>query len=140
MDSPQSQIPLPLSEHNTSRFKAGKFRRKESVKEACKRALAECGLSREEFAVEISRLTGDDVSIHSLNNYIAGGKADRRLPAEYLEAFAAITGDNRILEAAIQNHKILSGFEITVYEYGAEQLEKIKLQKREKKLRARLGI
>jgi hypothetical protein len=140
MDNRPIQKPLPLKERSPSHFRAGSFRRKESVKEACKAALEKCALNRDEVAKELSRLTGDEISIHTLNNYIAEGKNNRRMPLEYTEALVEITGDKGIVEAAFKRFTILDRPETFVYQWGVEQVEKIKRKKRERELRVKLDI
>jgi hypothetical protein len=85
----------------TAGLRAGSLRVKAAVHEAIKRALADCELSREQVADELARLTGEEISLHSLNNCCAEGKSNRRFPLEWAKALTLITGSRGILEAAL---------------------------------------
>lgn len=101
------QLTMQMSKSRTARLRAGALRRKEPVTEALKQALDGCKsldgapMDRETVAKELSRLVGEPVSIHTINNWCAEGKENRRFPLEYAEALALITGDRRILDAAL---------------------------------------
>jgi hypothetical protein len=83
-------------------LRAGPLLIKEAVHEAIKQALYRCSLEREEMAKELSRLVGEEIFIHVLNNWCAAGKHNRRFPLELAKALERITGDKSILEAALQ--------------------------------------
>jgi len=108
LDQTMVQLTLPLSEIPSGRQESGTLRTKERVKAALKRGLSECGIPRDVIAEELSRLTGEHVSIHSLNNWVAPGKDDRTLPLEYAAALTVITGDMRIVQAALSCAGILT--------------------------------
>jgi len=101
------QLTLPLSELPSRRHRTGSLRAKEAVKDALKAALQRCGLSREVVADELSRLTGEQISIHQINNWIAPTKDDRCIPLEYAGALATITGDIQFLQVAVEATGIL---------------------------------
>jgi len=101
------QLTLPLSELDSQKRRSGSLRAKEAVKEALKHALASCGLSRDVVADELSRLTGESISIHQVNNWVAPGKDDRCVPLEYAGALAVITGDTGFLQVAVEAAGIL---------------------------------
>ena len=96
------QIPLPLTKIRTSHLRAGSLRVKEAQHEALKRALDRCGLDREEVAKELTRLVGEEISKHTINNWCAEGKTNRRFPLECAKALALITGDDGVLAAALE--------------------------------------
>jgi len=115
---------------------------KEFVREALKTALEGCEMDRETVAKELSRLVGEQVSVHSLNNWVADGKGDRRIPLEFAAALAAITGDKRILQAALERagFMVLSADEAAIYELGLVTAEKRRSRKREQRVWERIGI
>ena len=120
MDAKPVQLELPLSERKTSHLRAGALRVKGAVKEAIKKALSNCELSREEVADELSRLTGESVSIHQLNNWSSCSKIDRRLPLELAGALSVITGDKGVLNAALETcgFQTLAPKEILFFQLG----------------------
>lgn len=101
------QLTLPLSELASQQRRSGSLRAKEAVKEALRQALARCGLSREVVADELTRLTGEDISLHTINNWVAPGKDDRCVPLEYAGALAVITGDSGFVQVAVEAAGIL---------------------------------
>lgn len=116
----------------TSRMRAGSLRVKEAVLEALKSALNDCEIPRDELAKEMSRLVGEDVSIHMINNCCAEGKGNRRFPLEYAKALALITQDRRLIDAALgPEFESIGDDERVFLEYGREVLEnKIRAKKR----------
>ena len=122
------QLPLPWSKIRTGNVKAGKLRVKDAVREALKGALdkvfEECGLDRIAVSKELSRLVGEEVSHHAINNWCSEGKNDRRVPLEYVKALALICGDSGIIEAALgPEFSVMDEAGRAVYEYGAMVLE-----------------
>ena len=129
------QMHLPWAKNGTSHLKAGAFRRKEAVHEAIKRALNECALPREDVAKELSRLVGEDISVNTLNNWCAEGKTNRRFPLECVLAIVTITGDTRIVRAAIEpEYTIVSEDERACLEYGRMLIEDRKRAQRKRQL------
>jgi len=122
-DGPHAtQLPLPFDGEARRGVRAGSGRRQEAVKEALRQALE--GLDREEVAAELSRLTGEAVSVHALANWAAPEKRDRRLPLEYAGALAEITRDAGIMEAALPaGWRVLRPEDVAVYEYGRMTIE-----------------
>jgi hypothetical protein len=122
------QLPLPWSKIRTASVRAGAFRVKDSVREALKRALdkafSDYAMDREAVEKELSRLAGEDVSFHAINNCCSEGKHDRRVPLEYVKALALITGDAGIIEAALSpEFSVMDEAGRAVYEYGVMVLE-----------------
>lgn len=142
VDSP-TQLALFKSKSRTSHLRAGALRVKEAQHEALKRALNDCDLDREEVAKEMSRLVGEEISVHALNNWCAEGKSNRRFPLECAKALALITGDTDILEAALgPDFVVLDEAGQVCLEYGQLVLEdrvraKRKRQLQEKAIRER---
>ncbi|MBU4243471.1 MAG: hypothetical protein KUA35_10310 [Pseudodesulfovibrio sp.] len=128
------QLTLPMSTLASQTHKAGGLRCKEAVKEALRRALANCGLSREVVADELSRLTGEAVSVHAVNNWAAPGKGDRSIPLDQLAALTVITGDPGPARAALEcaGLAVLMPEQTPLYELGritAEDRERAKQRK-----------
>jgi len=130
------QLTLPLSSLPTANRTAGSLRVKEAVQEALSEAIRRSGLSREYIAQELSRLTGDDFSVHALNNWTAESKDDRRMPLEAAGAMAVILQDKSILEAALgsSGHLVLSPKERPIFELGRITVEKKRRSKKERDL------
>ncbi|SPD73787.1 conserved hypothetical protein [uncultured Desulfobacterium sp.] len=123
-----TQLPLPWSKIQTQSVRAGAFRVKDSVREALKGALdkaySEFGMDREAVANELSRLVGEQVSVHTINNWLSEAKTDRRFPLEYVKALALICGDTEIIDAALgPEFSVMDEAGRAVYEYGAMVLE-----------------
>jgi len=140
-DTGMVQLTLPLSSLSTASLKAGALRVKDAVREALGVAIDRSGLDREYIAKELSRLTGENVSIHILNGYTAESKGERRLPLEYAAALAVILGDKGILDAAlgVGGFLVLGKAERAVYEIGKLTVEKRKASRRERKLWEKLN-
>ena len=121
--------------------RAGDCRRKEAVKEAIRRAIANSGFDRETIAREMSRLVGEEVSIHALNNYIAEGKNNRRFPLEYVYALFFITGDVEVINAALGGGmRVLTAEEMKFYELGRITAEERERRQRKRQLFEEIGI
>ncbi len=130
------QLTLPLSSLPTAHLRAGQLRVKEAVQEALKSAIDRSGLDREYIAAELSRLTGEKYSIHSLNNWTAESKGERQIPLVVIGAMLLILGDGALIEAAlgVSGWMALGPDEQPVYEIGRMAVEKKHRQKREKEL------
>ena len=127
------QMPLPLSKNDTLHLRAGSMRTKEAVTEAIRKAVQNCPIDREQVAAELSRLVGEEFSLHALNNIISDGKQNRRFPLEFVKALTVITGDLRIIRAALQpEYDAINIHEKAAYEYGVMVLEE-KARARKKK-------
>lgn len=136
----QCSLPLPPPEP-CQRLRAGSLRAKESVREALSLALDACELEREEVAEELSRLVGEDVSVHTLHSYTAHSKGNRRLPLEYAAALAVVLGDASIITAALagSGYTVIDQEGLDVLEYGRLQLARKELAQRERDIRERLN-
>jgi len=140
LDKTPHQLSLPFKS-KTSHLRAGTFHKKEAVKEAVKKAISSSTLDREGVARELSRLVGEDVSFHTVNNWVAEGKNNRRFPLEYAGALVAITGDIGIFEAAMgSGYRILSGNDLAFFELGKMVAEEKKRRKRKKVLMEQIGV
>jgi hypothetical protein len=136
------QMELPWSILPSQEYRAGSFRRHESVCEALKSALSKCGLGRDTVAAELTRLSGDKISVNHLNNWCAESKNGWRLPLEYVAALCIITGDSGIIKAALESSGliVLDKKAKDYYELGKITAEN-RLKTREKnQIFGRLGI
>lgn len=82
-------------------MRAGMLSRKEAVREAFVSALKKSGLEREYLAAEMSRLTGESITVNHINNWSSESKQDWRFPIEYGAAFCLIVDDFGLFEAAL---------------------------------------
>lgn len=128
---------MPSQEH-----RAGSFRRHAAICEALKSALSNCDLGRETVADELSRLTGDKISVNHLNNWTAESKNGWRLPLEYVAALSLITCDKGIIKAALDNSglMVLDSDEVDYYELGKITAENRIKTKKKQWIFGRLGI
>jgi hypothetical protein len=118
------------------------MRRHEQIREALRTALRDCGLSREVVAEEVSRLTGDNVSVHHINNWTAESKDGWRLPLECVAALTIVTGDPGIIRAALDGTgmTVLNQEETAVYELGKLTREDMERKKKLKETKEKLGL
>ncbi|MGE4293924.1 MAG: hypothetical protein AB7E32_17165 [Desulfovibrio sp.] len=140
-DKRMVQLTLPLSSLPSQRLQNGSLRTCEGVQDALSRALARCGLSREIVAEEISRLTGHEVSIHTLNNWAAESKSDRPTPLQALAALVAVTGDPGLVEAALAGtgYRLLPPEDVAYYELGRMVAEEKERAKQKRKIWEKIG-
>lgn len=129
------QLELPFFKMKTSHLRAGSLRTKEAVIEAVKKALKNCPFERSEVAREVSRLVGEEFSVHTLNNIVAEGKTNRRFPLEYAKALTMITGDIGIIEAALQpEFSTMDKKAKIAHDYGLMVIETQNRNRRKKEL------
>lgn len=135
------QLTLPMTELPSFKYRAGELRTKEAIKEAVGAAIKACGLPRETIAEELSRLTGDKISEHAINTWVAESKEGYRFPLEYAAALSIITGDSQIVQAAVAcvGFKVLSGESIALFELGKMAAEDRKRNKRKRELMEIVG-
>lgn len=130
------QLTLPLSSLPSQRVKSGSLRTSEGVKEALRGALRNCGLSREVIAEELSRLTGESISIHQINNWTSAAKDDRSIPLEQLAALTIVTGDAGLAQTALEcaGYVVLRPEERAFYELGRMTAEDRERTRRRREL------
>ena len=140
-DKAPRQLLLPLGNGGTNTIRAGRLGRHEAIREALTSALAKCPLSREEFAAEMARLTGEAISTNHLNNWAAMAKADWRFPLEYAAAFCLIAQDLGLFEAALEatGRELADEESKVLAEYGRVLVQKRKAASKERELLERLG-
>ncbi len=141
-DSKLVQMELPWSIMPSQEYRAGSFRRHEAICEALKDALTNCGLGRDTVADELSRLTGDKISVNHLNNWTAESKNGWRLPLEYASALSIITNNHSIIKAALEGSglTVIDQTEIDYYELGKITAESRVKTRKKNKIFGRLGI
>ncbi len=136
------QLTLPLLDCPSNSKRAGSLAKKEGVREALTEALDACPLGREQVALEMSRLTGENISINHVNNWASGAKRDWRFPLEYVAALVVITGDAGVIAAVLEGtgFSLLSENDRMYVEYGRLMVEEKKRQKKKRALMERLGV
>ena len=82
---------------------AGSMRCGEEMKAALNLALKKCPLSRYEVAGRMSHLLDCQITKEMIDSWTAESKQERRIPAEFVPAFCAATGDDGAL--LVQNRK-----------------------------------
>ena len=100
-DTAPRQLLLPLRNGGTSGIRAGRLCRKNAVREALTQALLVCDLSREDVAAELTRVTGEAISVNHLHNWCSDAKKEWRFPLELVTAFCQITGDYGLIAAVL---------------------------------------
>ena len=141
LDKAPRQLLLPLVNGGTNTIRAGKLGRHNAIREALTSALASSSLSREEFAAEMSRLTGESLSTNHLNNWCSTAKKDWRFPMEYAAAFCLIAQDFGLFEAALEEtgRELADEESKVLAEYGRVLVQKRRAASKERELLERLG-
>jgi hypothetical protein len=135
------QLLLPLGTSGTNTIRAGRLGRHEALREALTSALANCPLSREEFAAEMSRLTGESLSVNHINNWASSAKKDWRFPMEFAAAFCLVAGDFGLFEAALDGtgRELADEESRVLAEYGRVLVAKKRAACKERELLEKLG-
>lgn len=117
-------------------MRAGALCRSKAVREAFVSALKESGLDRDYVAAEMSRLTGEAVSVTHLNNWCGESKQEWRLPLEYASAFCLIVEDWGVFVAALEGtgRELADKQVMLAAEYGRLVAEKKKRAVKEREL------
>lgn len=141
LDTGMVQLTLPLSSLPTAELPAGTLRRQEAVHEAFRAALAASGLTPEYVASELSRLTGNQISLHHINNWTAESKiGERHIPVDYLPALTAILRDARLLQAVLPTGwTVLSPEDAAVFELGKVVVEERRRGRKKRELWERIN-
>ena len=140
-DTAPRQLLLPLHSGGTNAIRAGCLCRKEAVREALTEALAACPLSREEVAQEMTRLTGEAVSVNHIHNWCSEAKREWRFPLEMATAFCMITRDFGLISAILDGtgHGLADEGTMVLAEYGQILIEERKRSSKKRALLERLG-
>lgn len=139
---PCRQLLLPIQTSGSQSMRAGSLSRKDAVREALTHAMDSCRLSREQIASEMSRLTGESITINHINNWTSGAKRDWRFPLEYVSALVVITGDAGIVSAVLEGTglSVLDKDDQMYVEYGRLVVEEKQRQKKKRALMQKLGV
>lgn len=78
------------------------------VREVLRADLELCGKSREQVAMDLSRLIGREITLAQMEKWVAES-APHRFPAEYMPAWYAATGSWRIFEALAEKAGLWAG-------------------------------
>ncbi|MBE1425606.1 hypothetical protein H4684_002263 [Desulfomicrobium macestii] len=140
-DTAPRQLLLPLHSGGTNSIRAGRLCRKEAIREALTQALAACQLSREEVAQELTRLTGEAVSVNHIHNWCSAAKREWRFPLELTSAFCMITQDFGLISAVLDGtgHALAGEETMVLAEYGQILIEERKRSSKKRALLERLG-
>jgi len=135
------QLILPLQTYPSQSMRAGVLARKDAVREALTEALDACPLSREQVASELSRLTGESISINHINNWTSEAKRDWRFPMGYTTAMVTVTGDYGFVDAVLGGTglAVVGEDEQAYIEFGRIVVEDKQRQKRKRVLMEKLG-
>ena len=135
-DTGPRQLCLPLQNGGTNTILAGRLCRKDAVREALTQALAACGMSREDVASEMTRLTGEAISRNHLDNWCSDAKREWRFPLELATAFCRITGDYGVVAAILEGtgHRLADELTMKAARLGVLAVEKKKLAQEEREL------
>lgn len=130
------QLSLPLHDSATNTTRAGMLARKDAVRESLTQALAGCGMSREEVAAEMTRLTGESVSRNHIDNWCSDAKREWRFPLEFVTAFCQITGNYALIEAVLTGtgQRLADERTIKAARLGVLAVERKKLAREEREL------
>ncbi|SDB03373.1 hypothetical protein SAMN05660653_00148 [Desulfonatronum thiosulfatophilum] len=131
----RGQLQLPLDLHREP-VRAGGYRVRDAVQEALRETLEKCPISREDLAEEMSRVTGESVTVNHLNSWTAASKQGWRFPLEFAAAMAMITGNTAILDAALSvtGFRVVSVDDLKIMEFGRLTLEEKKRASRKRAL------
>jgi len=99
-------------------------------------AIRASGLSREQVAERLARVTNDPITVHMLNAWLAPSKDGHRFPAEYLPALCSVTGNTEILRDAIQTlgGRMASADDLLQAELGRVYRKRLDAERRERAL------
>lgn len=131
------QLSLPLDFSDSTSERAGSYRLKDSIREALQVSLRNCELSREEISDEMTRLTGDRISVHHINNWVADcKKCEWRFPLEYAAAVVIITKNYSVVQAALLGTGLTVADEegIKLMEFGRIMIEEKRNRKKKQAL------
>jgi len=70
---------------------------REQLRKAIYSAIKQCGLSRHQITDQMSVLTGNKVTVTTLDSWTAKSKPQYRIPAEYVPAFCKVTNNYDLL-------------------------------------------
>ena len=136
------QMDLPLTEIKSFNEPAGSFRRKEAVQEAMRCTRKNCPLKCEQIAEEMTRLTGENITVSHINNWTAESKSGWKFPLEYAAAWFVITGDIGPIRAALTGSGIgvLNDRDFALFELGKIVADERSRSKKKRQVMEVLGL
>lgn len=122
-------------------IKPGSLAIQGEIKGALSKMFRKCNLSRFQIAAQISELVGYEVTKSMLDNYTAESHDDVRTPADILLAATDVCRDYSIIQllCGYAGGDFVSGEDREYMELAKIQRDILRLQAREKDLRARLA-
>lgn len=97
----REQSKVPVERFSTERVRA--TRTSIRIAQAMTEAIKESGRSREDIAEAMSEVLGERITTDVLYQYSSPANEKNNIPAHRLIALVAVTGDIRILNAALQD-------------------------------------
>lgn len=88
--------PEPVKAFEPLTIRATSF--KGRMSKAVGQALKDCPMSREEIAEEMTRYSGEQVSVDMLNKWASEAAEDHAIPLAKLDALIEVTRDRRLLQ------------------------------------------
>jgi len=121
---------------------AGDGRTKEAIREALKATIDSSPFDRSKIAEEITRLTGESVSEHAINMWLAESKTERRFPLEFIAALVQATGNPSVIKASLRGTDfiVITKEEYKLLELGRIVAEETSRRKRKKVVMEELGL
>lgn len=103
-------------------------------------AIKNCGKSRDIIAEEMSRLSGDRITVRMLNSYTSTAAEQHRWPAQYTRAFCYVVEDWRLLRCITERcgFHLISEEETELLELGRQYLKRKSADERIALLEAKL--
>ncbi|MET4206877.1 hypothetical protein [Bradyrhizobium sp. LA2.1] len=99
--TPDEQLPPVARRFSQERVRADRVSVR--IARAVAEAIKESGRSREEIAEEMSNYLGEKVTADVLYQYSSPANERSNIPAHRLIALLAVTGDDRLINAAVQD-------------------------------------
>lgn len=112
-----------------------------TLRDALAAALAACGKDRYQVAMEMSRLTGAEISKPMLDAWTADSKDGHRFPFAYAAAFEVVCGTTALQEllAGLRGSTILVGEDVLLAKLGRIQQLEDQFRLEKQKLKKQLG-
>jgi hypothetical protein len=113
----------------------------QAVRGALGAAMKQTDRSRAQIADDISRLTGQKVTLRMLDDFTAESKSGYRFPAAWLAAFCVATRDSRVLQVIVEKcgYRVITPEEAMLIELATNYLTKKKATERLESLETRLA-
>ncbi len=104
-------------------------------------AIKDSGMDRDEIALHMSRLTGDQISEDMLNSWTAKSKTQWRFPLQYLPAFEVASGTHLISHMMAEKcgGTFLIGADVLQARLGKRLSQKKQLEEEIRDLQKKIG-